>query len=92
MCEHKNTAVQESRPPDYIRPDGNPAYAKMEYPCIVVRRRYCSECGERFNTVEIPKDYMDAASDPGAIRREVLGQIQDYLLAANATSESGDKA
>ena len=87
LCDHKRTEVKSSRAPDFIRQDGKPAYGPILYPCMVVRRRYCLECGERITTVEVPKDFMDSI-DPEKVRNEILTQIHMFLLHNANANES----
>lgn len=82
MCNHVNTKVLNSRPNGALNSNGLPWFKVPDYPCLVIRRRKCLSCGERFTTAEVDKDYIDALAgsvNVNKLRDAVIKEMQLYL-------------
>lgn len=77
-CLHPESKVKNSRPVGFKYSNGFTGYDDLPYPCLIVRRRECPGCKERFTTVEVPKDFMDS-TNPRQIRKQLVDSMLEFV-------------
>lgn len=79
MCQHENNQVTNSRTPASTYSNGKPHYREAPYPVITYRTRKCNDCGDRFHTVEILREFVDQRIDGNHIKKELSVHIEKFL-------------
>lgn len=75
-CKHYRTTVTDSRSPDHINEAGYRTWKSPPYGAIVMRRRKCLDCGQKFLTAELK---IEDIPDANSIKYDILSKLKLFI-------------